>query len=101
MDRRVTFQQLVGTRGATGEKLETWQDVCTVWAEVKTRNSRTFFSGSDEAVAESDTLFLIRHRTDLNTTMRVVFENTPYRVGSIIELGRREGLQIAAIALRV
>ena len=45
-------------------------------------------------MAYTRTIFKIRHRTDVDATMRVDYDGKKYYIIGVKELGRTEGLQL-------
>jgi len=97
MDRRITIQSVTRTQNSFGEMIETWATWATVWAEVKRKAGREN-TDSDAVRAESDVEFMIRYKSGLLPTMRIVFESNNYDISSIAEIGRRDGYRISANA---
>lgn len=97
MDRRITLQRKSSSGDSFGQPIETWADISggTVWAEVSpvSGNERWL---SQQMIAEADTLFRIRYMAGLTPLDRVVYDGRTYDVKSVIEIGRREGLDISA-----
>ena len=98
MDRRITIQQPVVSKDGYGEPIITnWTPVATVWAQVIPVSGREYFDAA-AARAEKLTRFRIWWRSGITETMRVVYDDRNYDIRSVVELGRREGLEIAAEA---
>lgn len=71
LSRRVTIQERVETQNATGEVVWTWQDVCSVWAEISAISGREFFSAQQIQSNVTHTI-LIRYRPGILAKMRAV-----------------------------
>lgn len=97
LDRRVTLQTRVLTRNAHGEEVVSWTDLDEVWAEKHDVMGREYWS-AQQVNAELTTRWRIRWRTDLTVIHRLVYEGTPYDIRHIAEIGRREGLELQAVA---
>ena len=83
------------TRGATGEVVETWSTLATLHAGKRdTKGDERFKAQQIEDRVE--TVFRIRHRTDLDQTMRILYGGDYYEIRGITELGRRDGLELMA-----
>lgn len=98
MDRRIKLQRAVEAQDGFGTPIKTWQDIAskpTVWAEVEPLGGRETFA-SQELLAEADSRFRVRYRTDITVEMRIVYQGDNYDIKSIAELGRHEGLEILA-----
>jgi len=97
LDRRVTIRRQSQNRNEYNELENVWNDVRTVAA------SRTDLSATERFVAGQlyavrAVTFRTRYMADLLPTDRLVCEGVTYEVKGIRELGRREGLEIAAEA---
>lgn len=97
LDRRITLQSLTLTQDSYGSTTETWADFATVWAEARPVLSRERFSAQHVAV-EFDTVFRIRWLSGVLQTMRISYDGKYYDIQSIVELGRRAGLELQAKA---
>ena len=95
LDRRLTLQRKTATENDYGEPVETWTTLATVWAEkIPVRGFERY--AAMQTVAEVDTRFKIRYRTDISPLDRVVCAGTTYDVQGVLEIGRREGWEILA-----
>ena len=103
LDRRITIQVKTVTPDATGQRIESWSDLATVWAEVKPLGGREFFAAR-QISAEQTTRFRIRYRADITREMRLIYpvpDGDTYDIQSAEEdrrFGRREALLITAVA---
>ena len=98
LDRRLTIQSKVSTRGSMGDVAETWETVATVWARLLSSKGREFYSGGVQLGVDI-TGFQIRYSTAvgaMDQTWRVLYEGQEYNVFSTSEVGRREYLIIMA-----
>jgi len=98
LDRRITIQSQSASQDGAGESVPTWAPLCTVWAHTASLRGKEPFQGQ-EFNAQMTTVFTIRWRDDVDVTMRVIFDGDTYDVFSVYEIGRREGLEIAALAM--
>jgi len=95
MDRRIQLQVKVETQDASGEPIESWNALDTVWAEaIPLRGTERF--ASQQTAAEADTRFKIRYRSDVTVENRIVFDGDNYDITAVMEIGRREALEILA-----
>lgn len=95
LKKRVVIQNFTESQNDYGEPVKSWATFTTVWAQV------TDVSGKEEfrnlQVASSViTQFRIRHKTGLDTKMRVSYNSRFFNILSIKEIGNREGLNIIA-----
>ena len=95
MDRRIVIEQVTTVNNTFGEDVETWTTFATVWCHVKPIRGQEVFQ-TDQTVAVQQTQFRIRYRTGIDEKMRIVYDGDTYDIISILELGRREGLDIMA-----
>jgi SPP1 family predicted phage head-tail adaptor len=100
LDRYVSLQHRVLARNATtGEEAVSYTEYASVWASKKDIRGREFFA-ADQMNSEVSTTFQIRYRTDVVMTDRIVMDGLNYNVVAIGEMGRRDGLEIQANAVR-
>jgi len=93
MDRRVALQNYTTATDDWGHPHKTWSTLANVWAQKK--ELRTFERTEQaQIVAMNVTMFRIRHRTDVDTTMRISYDGNYYYITGVKELGRREGLEL-------
>jgi SPP1 family predicted phage head-tail adaptor len=93
LDSRATIRAKTLTPDASGQSIESWTDVETVWAEKTDLRGREFFSA--QAInAEIETRFRLRWRTGLTPENRLVCDGRDYEILSVAEIGRREGLEL-------
>lgn len=100
LDRRVALQRATTTQNATtGEQVRIWADEATVWAQVEPLAGSELFR-AQQLEAKADTRFRIRYRTGITPaeTLRIAYGGRYYDLRSVVELGRREGLEILAEA---
>ena len=93
LDRRAQLQRPTLAQDSFGQPVETWTDVATVWAQkVPVRGAERFTDAQLDAQLEAT--FRIRHRSDVAPLWRLTCEGTAYDVTAVLELGRREGLEL-------
>lgn len=99
MDRRVTLLTYAPTRDAAGGVVEAWTDGAEVWAERRDQPGREVLAAGQINAATS-ALFFIRYRSDIGAKDRLRCEGLEYDIVSLKEIGRRDGVEIAATARR-
>jgi SPP1 family predicted phage head-tail adaptor len=100
LDRLVELKHQVMTKNSTtGEDVESFTTYATVYAGKRDVRGREFFA-AQQLNSEVSTVWQIRYRTDVMMTDRLVIDGLDYNVISIAEIGRREGLEIMATAVR-
>ena len=90
MDQRITLQSRgTPTLDAAGQDAITWVDVATVWAERINQRSAEVFQAAQ--MGDDDVVELhIRHRTDVATTWRLVWDGEGYDITSVSDFGKRK-----------
>jgi SPP1 family predicted phage head-tail adaptor len=97
LDRRITIQRPVATQNTYGEQVISWVKVADLWAQKRDMKGMERFA-AQQVMAQVDTKFVIRYRSDVTPINRLVFEGRNYDIASVLELGRRESLEILAVA---
>lgn len=94
MRQRVTIQRNDGTKGTRGQKAESWTDIKTVWAEVRTL-SGTEGETANMNIASATHLVTIRWRSDVTEKMRLEWGTKYLGIVSIRDIdGRRQFLDL-------
>jgi SPP1 family predicted phage head-tail adaptor len=97
LDRRVVIESYTTAQDEVGEPVKSYTTLDTVWAQVRPLRGQERFVAQQE-YAEVTTRFRLRHRTDIDEKMRLVYGGDEYDIVAILEIGRREGLEILAKA---
>lgn len=100
LNRKITFREVQQTQDPeTGDIIEEWVDLKSVFAKVEPLVGREFFA-AQAVQAESITKFTSRFIDGINAAMRIAFDGVEYNIKSIqnIRSGNRETL-IYATAL--
>lgn len=74
-NRRITIQDHVQEQDETGQIIDMWVDMATVWAWIKTQSGMSTISNG-VAISLTRYSFRIRYRTDLDVGMRVLYNGT-------------------------
>jgi SPP1 family predicted phage head-tail adaptor len=95
LDRRITIQRI----NDTGDSNDTWSDVAVLWATKRDVRATERFA-ERQTIAEIDVVFTIRYPSfpispDKN---RVAYGGRTYDITGVTEVGRREGLELSAVA---
>lgn len=102
LDRRVEIQTPTDSVSSIGTPKETFATLATVWARFRPKHGREILAGGGaEVSADADAMFLIRWRDDVGPRERVVFDGATYDILSVVEYGRRVGLELVCKARRV
>lgn len=100
LDRRVELQHRVLTRNTTtGEEVVTYVTYASVWAGKRDMRGREFYA-AQQVNSDVTTAWQIRHRADVVATDVLVHEGLQYNIVGIAEIGRRDGLELQATAVR-
>lgn len=70
--------------------LDDYEDHISIWAEVRFLRGRNFYAAK-AANVKTDVEFIIRHREDLDETMRVVHGGKDYEIEGITPLDNNRG----------
>ena len=94
LDRQVELQAKTVSQDDHGEEIETWTGIATIWAGRKDLRGKEFFAAK-QLSAEIACRWHVRYRNDITPdASRLVYEGNIYDVLAVIELGRREGLEL-------
>jgi SPP1 family predicted phage head-tail adaptor len=99
MDRRIALYHRVIAQDTQGQQVETWPTAyVSVWAEKLDVRGREYFS-AQTTNADLATRFRIRWRNDVLATDRLTLDGLSYNVSQVSEIGRRDGLELFAVAV--
>lgn len=86
-NRRVIIQRRSTSEDAIGQPVETWSNVCAVWAYVKAPTGATASERlvADKEVSPTTYSIRIRYRTDITAAMRVLLGSTVFAISDVIE----------------
>ena len=99
LKHRISFQKFLTIINDNGFEKESWQDIKTVWASVKNLHGKEYFEAA--AVQREKTVkFIIRHTSDIDETMRILFRDKQYNITSIDNI-RYENKYIEIKAMEV
>lgn len=98
LDRRILIEQNSPAQDEFGSLTAVWSTFATVWARVAPVTGKEIFL-SDQVSASADTLFRIRYLKGLNVQMRIVYNDENYNIKNILEIARREGMNILATTI--
>lgn len=97
MDRLIVIEQEISTRGSSGGQKKSWVRFARVWASVRQVSGNELFL-SEQTQAFARTIFRIHYRPGIKLKMRIFYNDDNYDIQSKKELGRREGIEITAVA---
>ena len=88
LDQRITFQRKTRIADAMGGAVEAWEDVATVWANVRSNRGQEYLRG-ERVAAEAEYTFKIRYRS-VNETQRIVWDGEAYNITQVEREGGRK-----------
>lgn len=83
LNQRVTIQSIHAGQDAAGQPTTAWEDVATVWAEIKDISGSEFIT-ADATQATVTTRISIRHRPGILPTMRVLHGADVYKLAAVL-----------------
>jgi SPP1 family predicted phage head-tail adaptor len=93
LDRRVRIEQRAVTRGADGSEVIAWSLLAEVWAQVlPLRGQERYGAGAEQP--ERDARIRIRWISGISAGMRVQYEGRVWDIQAVLEIGRREGIDL-------
>lgn len=97
LDRLVTIERFTETKNEHHTPVSAWTEFVTLWAEVLQHVADEGEAGMGEA--QTDTLmFRTRYFAGVTTADRLVFEGRVFNLKGITEIGRRDALELRAVA---
>lgn len=84
LNRRITLQQRTAGQDATGQPVQTWTDVATVWAGIKAKTGRELDLAKSVQSEVSHTI-TIRYRTGISAAMRAVLGTRIFNIAAVID----------------
>lgn len=95
LDRRIVIQVSTPAQSSSGEVTDSWGTLATLWAEFLPGPGRESFS-QDQRHAHVDARFRIWWRDDVSPLNRITYDGRAYDIVEVLEVGRREGLELRA-----
>jgi len=93
LDRRITIQQKAVGRNAVGEEVITWLPYAEVWAQKMPLRGQERYE-AQQLNAEVSDKWRIRYTSGVVPKMRITYESQNYDIQSVLEIGRREGMEL-------
>lgn len=97
MDRRIELFARSVDKDAHHEPIDTYRSRGVVWAEVKPVSGGEKWLAA-QRLAEVTTVFRIWWQDGLDATHQVRYDGRDYDIVQVLELGRREGLELRGVA---
>lgn len=99
LDQRVIIQQaIIGVDASNEDKEMGWESIPSVpnpWSSVEEKGGSENYQG-DILTAVTIAVFTMRHRTDLNEKMRILYNDRIYGIKSIIFHARKGYIKVTA-----
>ena len=92
LDRQITIQRRALVENATGERVETWSNLLTVWASVIYPKSGVREDVTEGAVYATNRANFEIRKTDVTVFDRVVYNGDNWDIIRISEQGRNDRL---------
>lgn len=95
LDRLITIQRKLTTKNSTGNESESYYDLINLWSSMRAYTG-TEKTESSEIVASGFYVFKSRYSNNVKPKDRISYNGNYYDIVSVIELGRKDGLEITA-----
>jgi SPP1 family predicted phage head-tail adaptor len=92
-DRQIELLKRSENKNEYGEVVISWILVANLWAEWRPQTARELISSGQEQQTGQD-IFVVRWSKDISSLNKIRFNNEEYDIANVMEIGRREGLQI-------
>ena len=99
MDRRIVIERATKAEDALGTDVETWAPLQPAWAKKLAQRATEAWKAGGTA-AQREVVWQVRYTSvlasmiDSGSTDRIVYQGQVYPISGVIEIGRREGLEI-------
>lgn len=89
MHQKITCRSQVMTSTTAGEQLESWQDIATVWAEIRSQSGDLTTSARQSHIS---TIYKVRlrYQDKLLSTRNILWQGQAYRVSSLLDQDNRK-----------
>ena len=83
-DQRVTLERFTSEQDNTGQMLEAWAPLASVWAAVEPQAGREFVAAGAQQ-SELTTKIRIRHRPGITSADRVIHDGKVFNITSVVD----------------
>lgn len=100
-DRRIRIERATTIQDAgSGQEVPSWGLLAERWASWRRASARETLASAEMSAAVSDVFEILwsQQVADLSPKDRVIYDGRTYEIVEATEIGRREGIRIAAIA---
>ena len=102
LDRRINVETKTATRDGLGQPIETWSVWRTLWANRAEGSKVAERFGANQTYAMVTTVFRVGYFPALTTIdvkdYRVVFNGRIYNIHGVVEIGRKNGVELLCSA---
>jgi len=95
LNRHITIQEKTSTSDGYNEEIETWSDLCTIWAGVAEIGSKEAYQ-MQKLFTETSAVFKIRYTERVNNLHRIKYRNRTFDILGILPDSRGTELNISA-----
>lgn len=101
LTRRLTLQRSVAGEDAAGQPVAGWEDVATVWADVRHLGGlEAIKAGAPVSTVQAS--MRIRYRPDADASMRALVDGQAYSIAAVMQdAGQRDYTDLIAEAVNV
>jgi len=78
-NQRITVQKPSASVDALGQRVETWTELATVWAQAQPLRGREYFAAG-EVNSDAAVRFRLRYRGDVTGAMRVLWRGVAHAI---------------------
>jgi SPP1 family predicted phage head-tail adaptor len=93
LKHRITIQQKTDTPDAFGQPISAWSNLVELWAHVMFVNGKEAIKSEIETSSKKASA-RIRYRSDIDTSMRVIFETETYNILSVLPDANKRHLDL-------
>lgn len=96
LDRRIEIQQPIETQDNSGESIQSWDTIASVWAQkIENRGQERFTAQQLSGRAIRTFRFRWNSRTqEITVKHRIVFDGRSFNITDVREIGRRDGIEV-------
>lgn len=98
LDERLTLRKRQLSQNTQGEQVPFFEPYAVVWGQKLDVRAQEYFAAQTTNAALT-TRFRIRYREGVKETDRITSDGRDYDITQVSEIGRREGLEIFAVAV--
>lgn len=81
---KIAIQSRTEAKNAQHELIQTWTTLCEVYSAIKDTTSKETVL-ANQLQSETAVRFVIRYRSDIDSTMRIVYGSKTYQIDSVVD----------------